>query len=532
MSKQKQSSLYGSKGQAWSDTFVEYMDFIVNHECYSDMPDAIKKDGKIQWEAPTNRASGEYQYTNDKRRKWWRDKAKEVGVNTERSQWISTAAKLIHPTGKKPCKRCGEEMYIAYVYPSNNLLKRIDKLFPNVLEVSTFDTIHDVLHKLYLHNPDYLLSKVSRLLSTKDISIPDFEGDYRELMTWISSDYIPLEPSMLSPGAMSNAPDRFDGFHSFNRCCRGKADSGRSKENLRTYSTDRRVFEFWSDGDWIAADRMMGLVARDYRNEPCEDGGPPPATADHIGPISLGFCHSPTFKLLSKAANSAKNNRMTLPDVKWLLGEEESGKDVVSWYAKPIWDGVKHLVDNEEKALRLSKVMRDNQRNAMYLLSTLYINKQFTFLCYLLGLEYADHDVEFENLVIKNYITTFSFIRKSLKSSNYSSEKKARRIRVGFEALREYYEKDNRHTYLVFDDSTKKMLDNVIVALNELSSHHFNLDRDIEESLLSEEKLKNVSLKLENNIPPYESIKKDLTDIMAEVAKNLISEWDSDRYVR
>ncbi|HCE3365221.1 Alw26I/Eco31I/Esp3I family type II restriction endonuclease [Vibrio parahaemolyticus] len=532
MSEKKQSNIYGSKGQTWADTFVEYMDFIVNHENYSGMPDAIKKDGKIQWEAPTNRASGEYQYTNDKRRKWWNNKAKELGIDTEKNQWISAAAKLIHPTGKKPCKRCGEEMYIAYVYPSNNLLKRIDKFFPNVLEVSTFDTINDVLYKLYIHNPDSLFSKVSGLLSTKDISIPEFGGDYQKLIDWVIKCYIPLEPSMLSPGAMSNAPDRFDGFHSFNKCCRGKADSGRSKENLRTYSTDRRVFEFWSDGDWIAADRMMGLIARDYRNEPCEDGGSPPATADHIGPISLGFCHSPTFKLLSRAANSAKNNRMTLSDVQWLLREELSGKDIASWYAKPIWDGVKHLVDNEEKALRLSKIMRDNQRNAMYLLSILYKNKQFTFLCYLLGLGYADYDVEFEGLIIENYITKFSFISKSLKNSSYSSEKKARRIRIGFNALREYYEKDNRHTYLVFDDVTNKMLDRVVATLKELSSNKFNFDREIEESLVSDELLKKVSLKLENNIPQYESIKADLTAIMNNIANNLILEWDTDRYVR
>lgn len=532
MSEKKQSGLYGSKGQTWSEPFVEYMNFIVNHEHYSDMPDAIKKDGKIQWEAPTNRASGEYQYTNDKRRKWWGEKAKEVGIDTEKSQWISTTAKLIHPTGKKPCKRCGKEMYIAYVYPSNNLLKRIDMLFPNALEISTFDTIYDVLHKLYLHTPDSFFSKVSKLLSTKDISIPEFEGNYEKLVSWVASDYIPYEPSMLSPGAMSNAPDRFDGFHSFNKCCRGKADSGRSKENLRTYSTDRRVFEFWSDGDWIAADRMMGLVARDYRNEPCEDGGSPPATADHIGPISLGFCHSPTFKLLSRSANSAKNNRMTLSDVRWLLDEERTGKDIVSWYAKPIWDEVKHLVDNDEKALRLSKIMRDNQRNAMYLLSTLYKNKQFTFLCYLLGLGHADYDVEFENLIIENYITKFSSVRKTLKSPNYSSEKKARRIRVGFDALKEYYEKDNRHTYLVFDNDTTKTINNIIAQLNITSSNYFNFDREIEESLISEEMLKKVSLKLKNNIPQYESIKRELVDIMKCVAKNLILEWNTDRYVR
>ena len=32
----------------------------------------------------------------------------------------------------------------------------------------------------------------------------------------------------LSPGAMSNPPDRLDGFHTYNLCCRSKQDTGRS----------------------------------------------------------------------------------------------------------------------------------------------------------------------------------------------------------------------------------------------------------------------------------------------------------------
>ncbi|WP_250551869.1 hypothetical protein, partial [Escherichia coli] len=27
-----------------------------------------------------------------------------------------------------------------------------------------------------------------------------------------------------------------------------------------SYVTDRRVFEYWVDGDWVAADRLMGQV--------------------------------------------------------------------------------------------------------------------------------------------------------------------------------------------------------------------------------------------------------------------------------
>ena len=32
---------------------------------------------------------------------------------------------------------------------------------------------------------------------------------------------------------MGNPPDRLDGFHSYNNCCRPTADKGRSDENMK-----------------------------------------------------------------------------------------------------------------------------------------------------------------------------------------------------------------------------------------------------------------------------------------------------------
>ena len=62
---------------------------------------------------------------------------------------------------------------------------------------------------------------------------------------------------LLSPGAMSNFPDRYDGFHTYNRCCRSAQDKGRSKENLRSYTKDGRAYEYWSDGNIHAANQFM-----------------------------------------------------------------------------------------------------------------------------------------------------------------------------------------------------------------------------------------------------------------------------------
>ena len=57
-------SAYGSKGQSWNPDFVAYMVEIATHPIYAGMPDAVKDDGKIQWEAPSNRSGGQYQDTH------------------------------------------------------------------------------------------------------------------------------------------------------------------------------------------------------------------------------------------------------------------------------------------------------------------------------------------------------------------------------------------------------------------------------------------------------------------------------------
>ena len=286
--------IYGSKGHSWSAEFVTYMKEIVTHPNYAGMPDAVGEDGKIQWEAPSNRSAGKYQYTHQKRLDWWRSKARSIGVDVSAGRWISRTAKLIHPTGTKPCKRCGSTLRIGYAYPGKILLNRFLEVFGEPLEIIEHEEIENLIERASAVDNEVLFSSLGYLLKAKNHLIPEF-GDMDEIKDWLLATYIPSEPSTLSPGAMSNAPDRLDGFHSFNRCCRGSADPGRLAKNLKTYVTDRRVFEFWSEGDWIAADRLMGLVRTELSTEECADGGDGPPTADHIGPLSLGFCHRPEF---------------------------------------------------------------------------------------------------------------------------------------------------------------------------------------------------------------------------------------------
>lgn len=528
---------YGSKGESWNEEFVKYMKQIATHPVYSGMPDAIKEDGKIQWEAPSNRSGGKFQYTHQKRREWWQNKAKEIGIDITTDKWISRTAKLIHPTGEKPCKRCGIVMQIAYAYPNQNCINKIKEHFD--IEILPIDTIVDIIEKTIDIYGNDCIPQYQKILTTKSIKVPDFKKDSDSFLLWINDIYIPSEPSTLSPGAMSNAPDRFDGFHSFNRCCRGTADKGRSSENLKSYTTDRRVFEFWSDGDWVGADRLMGLVRTCLKDEPNADGGKGTPTADHIGPLSLGFCHRPDFRLLSKEANSAKNNRMTLQDIMDLIKEENEGIKVISWHSEHLWNLRKNSVDDEEKALRLSKALRDNQRNAMVMLSYLFDKGAYTFLAYLLNLKYADYKVQFENLRAENFRTKYDSIIKEKRETKYASEQKARRLRIGFEALRSYKAKENRHLTIIDEKSLNQTIQEVIKLLDK-NAHEFKaLDREIESILVSQTGIiPEMTLReLVNKIPQgtilvFEEAKKLLQKHMESVGNLISKEWESDRYVR
>lgn len=532
-------SEYGSKGQIWNPDFVAYMKAIVTHPVYEGMPDAVKDDGKIQWEAPSNRSGGKYQNTHHKRRDWWRAKAASVGIDTNVDQWISRTAKTIHPTGEKPCKRCGRILQIAYTYPKSALIDRLHKAFGDDFEIDELEPITEVVQRLVDVYGDESLDSLSKLFKTSHITPPDLGRDIDKWISWLEDDYIPSEPSMLSPGVMSNAPDRFDGFHSFNKCCRGQADTGRHAANLRSYTTDRRVFEYWSEGDWIAADRLMGLVKSKLRDCDCADGGKGPPSADHIGPLSLGFCHRPVFHLLSKAANSAKNNRMTLWDVEYLIDAEKNDEHVASWYAKPLWDMRKAEINDEEKALRISKLLRDNQRNAMRILCQLHDAGLYSFLAYLLELGYADNKVEFDNLRSDKFITTYDAITYNHRDTKYSKEQKARRIRIGFEALRTYKEKDNRHSFAVSADEVDKEAEKAIELLKSSKNDYLKLDNQLsnvlypEEGAFSEEKLRALVESIPtDHVEIFEEAKKILANAMSIVATGLNDMWDSERYVR
>lgn len=529
---------YGGRGRNWHPDFETYMGAIAHHPAYRGMPDAFPEPDRIQWEAPSNRLSGRFKDTHHKRRRWWEAKATEIGIEPGSHNWISRTAKAIHPFQRKPCKICGRILELRYVYPRQLLLSRIRRapFYEANFEFPPLERISDLVRRLFEAYGKSALTALPAILRTSAIRPPNFTS-IDHAIKWIEQDYVPREPALLSPGAMSNAPDRFDGFHSDNLCCRSTADKGRHRSNLVGYVTDRRVFEYWTSGDWIAADRMMGLLRSPaFESQQCRNGHPGPCSADHIGPISLGFVHRPCFQALCRACNSGKNNRMTYSDVE-LLRKHEKLEPVISWHSKSLWDGRKASVTNGETALRLSKLLRDNRHILMAALQRIAEAGHYRFLATLLELHYADYDVDFVNVRVVDHVVTYDKIKRTPRRTLYAAEQKARRCRVAFRALLTYFEKDNRSTFDFKSEVAEQHLQECLLHLRTLGRSI--LDEEIRNAAECEDpkEADTLFLPLVPQLEPdrahlFAKAMAALQAYMDETGRGMSELWESDRYVR
>lgn len=119
---------YGRRGKEFHPEFVKYMESIVHHPNYKGMPWAFDLEGKIRWNAPSYRApGGKWSNLHDERETWWRQKAKEIGIGPT-GEWISSAAKMIHPFQSKPCQVCGEWRSLRYEYPTKRTVGMINQI--------------------------------------------------------------------------------------------------------------------------------------------------------------------------------------------------------------------------------------------------------------------------------------------------------------------------------------------------------------------------------------------------------------------
>lgn len=394
--------------------FTKYQEFIVSNIAYSGLHFTRKNNNEIVWVAPKVTKDGKL------RDIWWQEKAKKLSIEIKAGFYVKVAVS-IHPTKKHTCQICGKSLRIEYVYPNSNTLKKINNTFETDLKAfdkDIFEIIDSILGKLNDWKEIFNISKITEI------------NTYQKLKKYLQTTQVDKSSkSFFSPGVMSNAPDRYDGFHSDGNCCRSQSDKGRHKENMQRYGQDRRVYENWADGDWKKADRLMSMFRKFG------------LSADHIGPISLGFCHRPKFHPLTKEQNSAKNNRMSLADVKILIADEKKGEQVVSWHSQYIWDFLKNKVKNDADAVKLSTIMRKNLHWVLTIFSLIEEKGYRDFLMQFLNLDYSNYDYKFPDFKDDGTFTEVVTIEK--KGKNQENNQK-RYIRIAFESLEEYKNKENR----------------------------------------------------------------------------------------
>lgn len=439
---------YGGRGREWHPEFVGYMELIVDHPNYAGLPCARDAEGKIDWTIPSNRKPGSKNWDgNQQRREWWRAKAASIGVD-QNGPWISATARAIHPLGKKPCQTCGRWMSISYTYPTKLTTAKLRKLTPSLTlpNWEAHSSVYDLADLLEIElGQDHAIGVLTTCFPRLGANHESLEAVLGELARL----YIQTNSRLLSPGAMSNAPDRLDGFHTYNLCCRGRQDTGRTRENLNRYVVDRRAYEQWAEGDWEIADVLMKSVGRGVcgNTANCPSHGKKvQLTADHVGPISLGFRHSPYFEPLCVPCNSAKNNRMSLADVKRLIRLEET-QPVISWHAKYLWEECSRRVESERGALLLSRLLRINQDAYIRFLAEGAVSSQPQSLLQFLGVAWAKWRVSLPDLDRERL--TFTTVERQERQPKYATSRAARIIRIAYEALFDYAEEGKRNIHRV-----------------------------------------------------------------------------------
>jgi hypothetical protein len=292
--------------------------------------------------------------------------------------------------------------------------------------------------------------------SKKDVFEKYFGMSMAELETVCKNDT--YSGSKLSPGVMANPPDRLDGFHSYNSLCgcRPQHDKGRGSENMKSYTRDRRAYELLSDGNCLLANCLMGKL-NSVTSVCFICGKSTLMTADHIGPISLGFIHDPAnFQACCKSCNSSKNNRITEDDVAKIKSIEEKGICIVSWWAKDAWDKNKHksittLRENLDKnTKKFLSVIQWKKTNKLDVLEN-FINEI-----------YMDHDKSYN---ISNIGVTCSGDIKFHYSESVTGKKtKDKQKQRTKEILLEIDNKKNRRNNVVLSEKETSYLSDITLV--------------------------------------------------------------------
>ena len=386
-----------------------------------DYPYEVNSEGEINWYAMKSTAYGK------KMLAWADHKINQSGIENIPGKYQKLMYK-VHPFKEKPCHVCGRCMSIDYIYLNKNTVKKINKELD--LEINELTSIYE----LFENNKD-----------DRDRLIEIFKFDAENNIKFEIESLIKKckgGKKTLGPGVMSNFPDRIDGYHTYNRCCRSKEDKGRNEENLRSYSKDRRAYEYWSEGNIHAANQYMSSSR--FKN----------TSADHIGPISLGFKHeSILIQPLESSYNSSKRDRLIKEDILKLINiEVNNSLSPVSFHCYVLWEELKKTKLTEKDLELFRDYFKQNQIFYYFVLYEILRRengKDFLINTFLKpkinGFRY---DYTFDDMG--------KIINKTLRKINDANKKEFKRlVDVSLQSLIEFSEKDNRKVKVQYSPKIK-----------------------------------------------------------------------------
>lgn len=458
----------------WSPRFLNYMEMIVSDPNYEGLPIERKKDGSLKWVATAKSKVGK------KRIEWAKNKAKELGLEIRPGVYAELMREL-HPTKWKVCQICGRAMSVYYYYPNAYFLKSLNEEFDS--DFCDCDHISDIWDELI--NRGVSKDRLAHFLIDKgNLSIDASSVEKEDIIDMLEKACRMGKKKCLGPGAMSDFPDRFDGFHTYNRCCRATEDTGRSKDNMKSYTKDRRAYEYWSDGNIHAANQFMGSSFFEG------------VSADHIGPISLGFVHDPSYlQRMSNSDNSAKRDRLQLDDIEKIIETENRTKTYpMSWQSKLLWEHIKCNYETHREIIstKYRDALKQNMINYMFILHEIlescpkngetFLIKAFLEPKY----ECFEYDYEFDQFGgIKS--------KKPRHFTDRSQNEADRYYRIAIESVYEYSSKDNRHLSPDLSSSEEqslndlcKMIEANTYSISDLKAATISLVEKIEKRLIQE----------------------------------------------
>lgn len=415
------------------ERYIDYMNMIADSPQYTGLSHIREENGKINWQCSSGKTTSFYKYFQE-RFDWWVNKADELGLagSGKSDDRLTIAARIIHPTKKKVCLVCGQELYVGYMYMNANYAKKWNKLVGETIFEKSMP-IYDAIPLMIEHiGFDSVRKHILVDFPEKEPDITLFDaGDYEKFFS-ISQH---LRTNKLSPGYMGDCPHRLDGIHDYCTLCRKGNDPGRSDENMRTYNHDRRAFMWWAEGDWKVADTLYNSAT----SGKCANCGKvvKKISPDHIGPLACGFKQNGFFEPLCGKCNSAKNRRFTLDNVITLLDyEDRMQESVASWQVQTLWDSAKEYMNNDDSVKTLSNYMRAMQDYYLRILTYVAELGYYDFLTSFLHPEYANYTVEFQGLNPSTLSFT-TYVKTPCETSG-SRSLAARTVRIAFEELFEY----------------------------------------------------------------------------------------------